>query len=429
MTGNRKIRGMRSMTDLMLYIDPGTGSMLFSIIIGITGVIIFTGRALWIRFKFLITGGRSKDKAADTIPICIFSEGKRYHAVFRPICDEFERRQKDITYLTADPDDPALDLDYKYVHTKFIGEGNRAISKMNLINACVVLSTTPGLDVYQWKRSKGAKWYVHIPHMPGDVTRYRMFGLDFYDAVMFSGKYQEAQIRKLEDLRGLPAKEAVYVGIPYMDSMLERLRALPQNSEKKKDPVILLAPSWGKSGILSIYGSAFIDSLIKTGYRIVIRPHPQSFFSEKELIDELMNKYPESDMLKWNKDPDNFDVLNEADILISDFSGVLFDFSLVFNKPVIYTEPHYDKSPYDCFWDDEELWTFKVLPKIGRQLNKDNFSSIASLVNECLTGSDAGKLARERDKAREETWCFMGEGASKAADYLIVKQKELSESL
>lgn len=429
MTGNRKIRGMRSMTDLMLYIDPGTGSMLFSIIIGITGVVIFTGRALWIRFKFLITGGRSKDKASDTIPICIFSEGKRYHAVFRPICDEFERRQKNITYLTADPDDPALDLDYKYVHTKFIGEGNRAISKMNLINACVVLSTTPGLDVYQWKRSKGAKWYVHIPHMPGDVTRYRMFGLDFYDAVMFSGKYQEAQIRKLEDLRGLPAKEAVYVGIPYMDSMLERLRELPQNSEKKKDPVILLAPSWGKSGILSIYGSAFIDSLIKTGYRIVIRPHPQSFFSEKELIDELMNKYPESDMLKWNKDPDNFDVLNEADILISDFSGVLFDFSLVFNKPVIYTEPHYDKSPYDCFWDDEELWTFKVLPKIGRQLNKDNFSSIASLVNECLTGSDAGKLARERDKAREETWCFMGEGASKAADYLIAKQKELSESL
>ncbi len=417
------------MTDLMLYIDPGTGSMLFSIIIGITGVVIFTGRALWIRFKFLITGGRSKGKAADTIPICIFSEGKRYHAIFKPICDEFERRQKDITYLTADPDDPALGSEYKYVHAKFIGEGNRAISRMNLINADVVLSTTPGLDVYQWKRSKGAKWYVHIPHMPGDVTRYRMFGLDFYDAIMFSGKYQEGQIRKLEELRGLPAKEAAYVGIPYMDSMLERLRALPQNSEKKKDPVILLAPSWGKSGILSIYGSAFIDSLIKTGYRIIIRPHPQSFFSEKELMDELMNKYHESDMLKWNRDPDNFDVLNEADILISDFSGVLFDFSLVFNKPVIYTEPHYDKSPYDCFWDDEELWTFKVLPKIGRQLTEDNFSSIASLVNECLTGSDAEKLALERDRARKETWCFMGEGASKAADYLIAKQKEISESL
>lgn len=417
------------MTDLMLYIDPGTGSMLFSMIIGITGVVIFTGRALWIRFKFLITGGRSKGKASDTIPICIFSEGKRYHAVFKPICDEFERRQEDITYLTADPDDPALGFDYKFVHTKFIGEGNKAISRMNLINADIVLSTTPGLDVYQWKRSKGAKWYVHIPHMPGDVTRYRMFGLDFYDAVMFSGKYQERQIRKLEELRGLPAKEAAYVGIPYMDSMLERLKALPHNSEKKKSPVILLAPSWGKSGILSIYGSAFIDNLIKTGYRIIIRPHPQSFFSEKELMNELMTKYPESDMLKWNRDPDNFDVLNEADILISDFSGVLFDFSLVFNKPVIYTEPHYDKSPYDCFWDDEELWTFKVLPKIGRQLNEDNFSGIASLINECLTGSDAKELASERDRAREETWCFMGEGASKAADYLIAKQKELSESL
>ena len=40
----------------------------------------------------------------------------------------------------------------------------------------------------------------------------------------------------------------------------------------------------------------------------------------------------------------NIDVLNEADILISDFSGVVFDFSLVFNKPVIYTEPSMDWS-------------------------------------------------------------------------------------
>ena len=416
------------MTNLMLYIDPGTGSMLFSIIIGITGVVIFAGRALWIKLKFVLSGGRSKGTDANTIPICIFSEGKRYWSIFKPVCDEFEKRQKEITYLTASADDPALSEGYKYVHTEFIGEGNKAISKMNLIKADLVLSTTPGLDVYQWKRSKSVKYYVHIPHMPGDVTRYRMFGLDFYDAIMYSGEYQEGQIRKLERLRELPAKEAVYVGIPYMDKMLERLEALPKENKEDKEPVILLAPSWGKSGILSIYGASFIDSLIKTGYKIIIRPHPQSFFSEKELMDELMSKYPDSDKLKWNRDPDNFDVLNEADILISDFSGVLFDFSLVFNKPVIYTEPHYDKSPYDCMWDDEELWTFRVLPKIGRQLNEDNFNNIGALVNECINGSEAEELAKERDIARKQTWCNMGHGAQKAADYLIAKQKELSET-
>ena len=415
------------MIDYILYIDPGTGSMLFSIIIGITGVLVFAVRALWIKFKFIITGGRSKASDSDNMPICIFSEGKRYWNVFSPICDEFEKRQKDIWYLTASQDDPALSADYKYVHSQFIGEGNKAISRMNLIKADIVLSTTPSLDVFQWKRSKGAKYYVHIPHMPCDIDSYRMFGLDFYDAVLLSGQHQADRLRKLEEVRNLPQKELKLVGIPYMDKMKERLDnyVAPEGSDDK-DPVVLLAPSWGKSGILSIYGAPFIDLLLKTPYKIIIRPHPQSFTSEKELMDSLMEKYPETDRLKWNRDPDNFDVLNEADILISDFSGVLFDYSLVYNKPVIYTETEdFDNSPYDNAWLDEELWSFKILPSIGRKLTKDNFENIGSLIDECIHGSDKDSLAKGRDEARSKTWCNMGHGAEKVADYLIEKHGEL----
>ena len=415
---------------MLLYIDPGTGSMLFSIIIGIAGVLVFALRALWIKFKFVITGGRSKTTDSNTMPICIFSEGKRYWNVFSPIWDEFEKRQKDIWYLTASPDDPALSKDYKYVHPKFIGEGNKALSKMNLIKADIVLATTPGLDVYQWKRSKGVKWYVHIPHMPGDIDSYRMLGLDFYDAILLSGQHQADRLRKLEEIRGIPAKELKLVGIPYMDKMKERLDnyTAPEGKENK-EPVVLLAPSWGESGILSIYGAPFIDLLIKTGYKIIIRPHPQSFTSEKDLMDSLMKKYPETDRLKWNRDPDNFDVLNESDILISDFSGVLFDFSLVYNKPVIYTETSdFDNSPYDNAWLDEEMWSFKVLPSIGKKLTRDNFENIGALIDECINGSDKDSLAKGRDDARSETWCNIGHGAGKTADYLLTKHEELGKT-
>mgnify|MGYP002520385072 CR=1 FL=1 len=37
--------------------------------------------------------------------------------------------------------------------------------------------------------------------------------------------------------------------------------------------------------------------------------------SEKEMIDRLMNKYPNSDKIQWNRDTDNFDVLSKSDIL------------------------------------------------------------------------------------------------------------------
>lgn len=414
--------------DKLLYIDPGTGSMLFSIIIGIAGVLVFAVRALWIKLKFILTGGRSKASDSNTMPVCIFSEGKRYWNVFSPICDEFEKRGKDIWYLTASSDDPALSKEYKHVHAKFIGEGNKALSKMNLIKADIVLATTPGLDVYQWKRSKGVKWYVHIPHMPGDIDSYRMLGLDFYDAILLSGQHQADRLRKLESIRELPEKELTLVGIPYMDKMKERLDnyVTPEGNDNK-EPVVLLAPSWGESGILSRYGTHFIDLLINTGYKVIIRPHPQSFTSEKELMDSLMEKYPETDKLKWNRDPDNFDVLNESDILISDFSGVLFDFSLVYNKPVIYTETeNFDNSPYDNAWLDEQMWSFKVLPSIGKKLTVDNFENIGNLIDECINGSDKDSLSKGRDDARSETWCNIGHGAEKVADYLINKYEELN---
>ncbi len=411
----------------LLYIDPGTGSMLFSIIIGIAGVLIFAGHALIIKLKFFFLGGRAKNDDSMKIPICIFSEGKRYWNVFKPVLDEFEKRGKDIHYLTASPDDPALTSDYKHVHAEFIGEGNKAISKMNLINADLVLSTTPSLDVFQWKRSKTASYYVHLPHMPNDITTYKMFGLDFYDAVLLSGSYQEDEIRRLESMRSIPAKEIVLTGIPYLDKMKERLDSTSRDDITEKERTVLLAPSWGSNGILTAYGASFIESLIKTDYRIIIRPHPQSFTSEKDLIDRLMKQFPESDRLRWNRDPDNFDVLNEADILISDFSGVIFDFALVFNKPVIYTEPVNDWSQYDCSWDTEELWTYKILPRIGRKLTKDNFGSIGSLIEDCISGGDSKDLAAGRDLAREQTWCNIGQGSVKVADYLINKHSELVE--
>ena len=412
--------------NILLYIDPGTGSMLFSILIGIAGVFVFAARTLWIRIKFAASGGRSGAVDKNKMPIVIFAESKRYWTVFHSVCDEFEKRGTEVHYLTSSPDDPSLSQNYKHVHPKFIGEGNKAISRMNLISADIVLSTTPSLDVFQWKRSKNVSCYVHLPHMANDITTYRMFGLDFYDAVLVSGKFQEEQIRMLEKLRELPAKDIAVAGIPYMDDMLERVRGNAAVSPDNNPPVILLAPSWGRSSILNVYGEEFIDKLIETGYKIVIRPHPQSFESEKELMDRLQGKYPESGRLSWNRDPDNFDILKEADILISDFSGVLFDFSLVFDKPVIYADTEFDKEPYDAAWLDDDLWTFKILPEIGRELNRDNFSQIGDIINECLGGNHAESLAAGRDKARHECWANIGHGAEKIVDYVIEKKNSLN---
>ncbi|MBQ9249408.1 MAG: CDP-glycerol glycerophosphotransferase family protein [Oscillospiraceae bacterium] len=408
---------------MRFYIDPGTGSMLFTILIGVLGAGIYALRDSFMKLRFYLTGGKAAKDSGDTLPFAIFTDSKRYWNVFEPICDEFEKRGQALVYMTASPDDPALNKSYEHVKCQFIGEGNKAFAKLNMLKADVLLSSTPGLEVYQWKRSRDVKFYAHIAHAASDITVYRMFGIDYYDAILLSGDYQVEQVRRLEALRNLPAKEVPIVGLPYMDVMKARLDQAEPLGDKPR--TVLLAPSWGESAIFNRYGGKIIDALLATGYHVVVRPHPQSFTSEKDLIDDLMARYPDSDQLEWNRDNDNFQVLRRSDILISDFSGVIFDFSLVFDKPVIYADTTFDKSPYDAYWLDEELWTFQTLPKIGMQLTAENLDQIRTVIDTCI---EDPRFQQNRDAARRETWQYMGEGAVRTVDYLMEKYRQLQEA-
>ncbi len=407
---------------MKLYIDPGTGSMLFAVLIGVVGAAVYSLRMLFIKIWFKLSGGKA-EISTKKIPLAIFSDDKRYWTIFSPICRELDKRGIDVVYMTASPDDPALENPYPHVRAEFIGAGNKAFSKLNFLNATILFSTTPGLDVYQWKRSKNVDYYIHIFHTAGEVTRYRMFGIDYYDALMIAGDFQECDIRELEQLRGIPSKEIVKVGIPFMDEMAARLKSVGPACEHPR--TVLLAPTWGPSAIFSIHGGKIIEELLKTGYHIIIRPHPQSFASEKEMLDRLMQQYPESEQLEWNRDTDNFEVLRRSDILISDFSGVVFDFSLIYDKPVIYTDPNFNLAPYDAWFLSHPLWTFSALPRIGRELNMENMSNIKELIDSCIEDS---RYAQGRQEVREEVWAYPCEGAVRSADYLVAKLQELTRN-
>ncbi len=406
---------------ILLYIDPGTGSMLFAILIGIIGSLMYLLKNGLVKLRFIITGGKKVEVNAERVPFVIFSDDKRYWKVFEPVCREFEQHGIDVVYMTASPDDPALTNPYQHIKGEFIGENNKAFAKMNFLKASIVLSTTPGLDVYQWKRSKDVQRYVHMLHAANEVTAYRMFGLDYYDAILLSGEYQAKDIRALEKLRSLPEKELVKIGIPYLDDMKTRLVA--DHRTTSEPCTILLAPTWGKSGIFYKYGGKIIDVLLNTGYHIIVRPHPQSFTSEKELLEKIIRDYPPSEQLEWNQDNDNFEVLKRADLLISDYSGVVFDFSLVYDKPVIYADTEFDNSPYDAWWLDTPFWTFTALPRLGQKLTADSLDSIKEMIDACLKEP---KYALGRQEVRNETWVYEGQGAKRAYDYLINMYKELT---
>ena len=405
---------------MFLYIDPGTGSMLLSLFIGIATAAVFGLRALFIKLQFIFTGGKKiKDETSNNIPYVIFSDHKRYWNVFKPICDEAEKRKIPVVFYTMSADDPALSAKYDFVKAEFIGEGNKAFAKLNILRADILLATTPNLDVYQWKRSKNVKCYVHVPHSADELAGYRMFGLDYYDAVLTTGKNQVDLIRTIESLRpAIAKKEIVTVGSLVLDNLKARYDSVSHESKNEK-PVVLVAPSWGKSGILSRYGEKFLSAMQRTDFKVIIRPHPQTVVSEKNILEPLAQKFS---CFEWNYDNDNFDALNKADILITDFSGIIFDYTCVFNKPVIYADTHFETLPYDADWLSEPRWGEKVLTDIGVQLKEEDFNNLETVIKNALTSQT---LSDGRDKVRSECWENVGQSAKSVVDYLLQKHEEM----
>ena len=100
---------MMNSTVLTLYIDPGTGSMLFSILIGAAATLFFLAKALFLKLK-LFFSGKKGGVAADSSykKYVIYCEGKQYWNVFKPVADEFEKRGIELTYYTSAKDDPVF---------------------------------------------------------------------------------------------------------------------------------------------------------------------------------------------------------------------------------------------------------------------------------------------------------------------------------
>lgn len=411
---------------LPLYIDPGTGSMLFSILIGAAATLFFLGKAAILKLKLLFSAKKNGVASTDTNykQYVIYNEGLQYWNVFKPVCDEFEKRQIELTYYTSAQNDPCFEQNYKFVKPEFIGEGNMAFVKLNMLSAGVVLMTTPGLQVYQLKRSKKVKHYAHVLHAASDATMYRLFGIDYFDSVLLSGDYQKNDIIILEKQRDIKSKELVTVGCPYLDTLNDKIQSIQK--EENHNFTVLVSPSWGKSSLLTKYGEKLLDPLVKTNWNIIIRPHPQSKKSEPEILKRLEEMYKNCTNVSWDYERDNIYSMKKSDIMISDFSGIIYDYTFLCDKPVIYVNANLDLRPYDAYDIDggKNIWQFKTLKEIGIELDDSNFENIESIIK---NATDSADLAEKRKKAKLEAWMHQSEAGKNIVEFMIQKATQQGE--
>ena len=405
-----------------LYIDPGTGSALFSIAIGIAVTVYFLARGLFLK---LSTGIFRRNKLNQTCDkYVIYAEDKRYCHYFEPVLDQFEERKIEIIYLTTSSDDPVFTSKYKYTKGKFIGHGNKAYAYLNFLSADFVLTTTPHLDVFQWKRSKNVKHYSNMIHGAGGAVLYRLFSFDYFDSVLVAGENEVKELKMIEKYREQKEKQILIAGNTFFDRYSELLKDLPKEEEHRF--TVLVSPSWGPNALFSVYGEKLLDPLSVSGWRIIIRPHPQSLIVEKQLLDKLYDKYKDNHNIEWDYNSDNIYSLSKSDIMISDFSAIIFDYVFLFNKPVIINTQNLDFRRLDAQDMDTEPYFLQAIKKIGIELSDINLSEIKQMIFNISQNKELNEI---REEIKKVMWMHQGEAGRRIADFMIETAEKINKNI
>lgn len=398
--------------NILLYLDPGTGSLLLYAIVGITTTVLFALRGFWYSLRSKLFLG--KKGSVKELPDLVFqSEGGKYWQVFQPVLKALDKYDVKYGFVTSDKKDPVFTSGLKNVVAVCPGKELMTLSYMNRIKAKVVVSTTPQLDVYMLRRSKHAGRYVHLFHAPADIGMYEMYAFDNYDTLLCTGPYQKDAIRSIEKNRHEKAKELLDTGCTYYDYMLEELTKL---SHKQDDGLtVLYAPAWGERSSVVKYGTAVIDRLAEAGIRVIFRPHPQMYVSDKETIAAVEAKIKGNSLIELDRNRTASASMARSHAMVTDISGVIFDYAFLFEKPIFLVNAEYNLGGYDVIdIDGGRVWDLDKSKEITRIIKPEEIQGLAAIVK-----SEIGNADVYRDKIRkiknEEIYNFghAGEAAAK----------------
>ena len=352
-----------------------------------------------------------------------FSEGPNYYSTFALLLLEFSKRDIPFTYLSMDETDPGLKLSSDRISTFCLGRGAGFIYFMSMIKAGVVIMTTPGLQTLTLKRSPGAEHYVHLVHSPVGISSYKRFSFDHFDTIMCSGPHQIREIRKLEQIRSTTEKNLLETGCAYMDLLKQNIgESGAPKGKKSGDTTVLVAPTWGRNGLLGRYGMDLIKPLADAGFKIIIRPHPQQLHSEKPLLSSLKKAVNSFSNIRWDENPSGHESMVVSDILISDQSGVIFDYAFIYEKPVITLDFPLETEGFEQEDMNGSIWELDMREGLGSVVGRDNLHLIPGKVRTILSANNSTETLKDIRSDSLFNYGFVGKVA---ADQLIEIAKSL----
>jgi len=401
----------------LAYIDPTTTSTLLYVLIGVAASVGYACRGLFYRVRDAFMASRTGERT-DRHGLVFYSEGRQYWPVFEPVLTALDAMGVTYLYVSSDAQDPGLAHAAPGVKTRFVS-ASLTPPFLNHLSARVVVMTTPQLDVLTIRRSKKVSHYAHLVHAPTDFTTYRKFAFDHFDSVLCAGPHQVRTARYFERLRGYPPKRLLETGCTYYDGLVRALaRRRAASAPAKERPVVLVAPTWKPYGFLNRFGKEMISRLLDAErWDVIFRPHPQTAVSFPEVLEDIRRTFGGRAHFSIDTAPNGAASMDASDAMISELSGIVFDYAFTQGKPTLIFNGAPDLRGFEAEDFEGEMWEVSVRRRIGEEFGVEDIPNLCDLVTRTLART-AADLAAFRDASVYNFGCAGPVAAAQIRDLL-----------
>ena len=333
--------------------------------------------------------------------VVFYSEKNGFYKYFRDVIEGIlEGSDVVVHYITSDPDDEVFKLADEHFRVYYIGE-NKLIVLMMKMDADMVVLTTPDLQKYHIKRSmvRDDIEYVYMDHAVASANlTLRKHALDAFDTVFVTNERMAMEMRAMEKAYDLPKKKLVKYGYALIDNMIASYGASHdadncQGTESagsrggltEVKPEILIAPSWQQDNIMDLCIEDVLDRLGGGDYHVIVRPHPQYVRHFEDKLNYLAKKYEENTCIEFQLDFSSNKTVFDADVLITDWSGIAYEYAFTTLKPVLFINTPMKIMNPDYKEIDVIPFDIEARDQVGISVGPDGLDEISGMVKRLLT--------------------------------------------
>ena len=357
--------------------------------------------------------------------IVFYAENKASMNHFKPLIFELtEKKDLEVCYVTSVKDDPLLTSKNLKIKSFYIGNKTARIKFFITLKAKILITDMPDLEKFHIKRSKVYPvHYIYIFHSMFSTHSYLREGaIDNYDTIFCVGEHHVNEIRETEKIYKLKPKKLILYGFPRLDTLIQERQKTTQESIQSKE-LILITPSYGDNNLLEVCGVELIDLLLKSNFKVLLRPHFKTLKESKKLMETINKKFGKNPSFILENGVIPSELFQSSTCMISDWSGISLEYAFTFERSVIFIDvqkkilnPNSEKISIDPI-------EISIRYKVGHVVKPSKIEEIPNLIK------SLNKNEKNSEKIRDicfKTIYNIGKSSIVGAEYIQELNRELS---